>query len=145
MFNVHPIVIHFPIAFLTLYAIFELVRFQKVLEKPYWFYVKKVLIIAGWIGTLVAALTGLVATNFTIQGPRIFMMHEVFATATIILSTIAAIFYIKIKDKQNKILIILAMLILASITITGGLGAAMTRGTHFDPLMAPVFKLLKVY
>ena len=141
--NIHPIVIHFPIAFLTVYAIFELIRFQKVIDKPYWFNVKKILIIVGWISSIVGALTGLLTTNWTIQGPRIFVMHEIFALTTIALSTIATIFYIK--NKQSKILILIAALILISITTTGGLGAAMVRGTNFDPLMAPVFKLLKVY
>lgn len=135
--------IHFPIAFLTIYAVFELIRFRRVIEQPYWFYIKKVLIIVGWAGSIVAALTGLNAANWTIQGPRIFVMHEIFAITTIALSTISAIFYIK--NRQNKVLVLIATLILISITITGGLGGAMTKGTHFDPLMAPIFKLLKVY
>lgn len=141
--DIHPLVIHYPIAFLTIYAVFELIRFRKIIEQPYWFYVKKILIIIGWAGSIVAALTGLNAANWTIQGPRIFVMHEIFAITTIALSTISAIFYLK--NKQHKILIFIALLILISITITGGLGGAMTKGTHFDPLMAPIFKLLNVY
>ncbi|MBX4199031.1 hypothetical protein KW800_02020 [Candidatus Parcubacteria bacterium] len=141
--DLHPIVIHFPIALLTLYAIFELVRFERVLAKPYWHYVKKVLVLAGFAGSLVAALTGLITANFTIVGPRIFMMHEFFALATILLSGIASGFYFK--NNQHRALIVIAILILICITITGGLGAAMVRGTHFDPFMAPIFKLLGVY
>ncbi len=139
----HPLVVHFPIAFLTVYSLFELIRFQRVLEKPYWFFVKKVLIIVGWAGSLVAALTGFIASGWVIDGPRIFLMHRSFALLTIILSTVSAILYLK--NKHNKVLIIFALLILISITITGGLGGAMVRGTTFDPLMAPIFKLLGVY
>lgn len=141
--DLHPLVIHFPIAFLTIYAVFELIRFRRVIDEPHWLYVKKVLIIIGWAGSIVAALTGLNAANWTVQGQRIFVMHEIFAITTIALSTISTIFYLK--NKQHKILVLIAVLILITITITGGLGGAMTRGTHFDPLMAPIFKLLNVY
>lgn len=141
--NLHPLVIHFPIAFLTIYAIFEFIRFQKVTGQAYWFNVKKTLILIGWVGSLFAATTGLIATGGVIQGPRLFIMHETFALTTIVLSTIASIFYIK--NKQSRLLILIALFILVSITITAGLGGAMAKGTRFDPLMAPIFKLLGVY
>ena len=141
--DIHPLVIHFPIAFLTIYTVFELVRFQRIIEQPYWFYVKKTLIIIGWAGSIVAAVSGLNAAGWIIQGQRLFVMHEIFALTTIVLSTTSAIFYIK--NKQSKILILLAVLILISITITAGLGGAMVKGTHFDPFLAPIFKLLSVY
>jgi uncharacterized membrane protein len=141
--NIHPIVIHFPIAFLTIYAMAEILRFRFLLEKPYWWNVKKVLVLIGWVGSFIAALTGLITTQFHISGPRIFMMHELFALLTIIFSTLASILYLK--NRQGRVLILLAAFILISITITGGLGAAMVRGTHFDPLMKPIFILLGVY
>ncbi len=141
--DIHPLVIHYPIAFLTAYAIFELLRFRKLLDLPYWFYIKKILIIVGWVGSLVAALSGLNAASWTIQGPRLFVMHEIFALTTVVLSTTSAIFYMK--NEQSKLLILLAIFILISITITAGLGGAMVKGTNFDPFLAPIFKLLNVY
>jgi len=55
----HPLVIHYPIAFLTTYAIFELLRFKKLLDLPYWLYIKATLLILGEISavvTLIAAM-----------------------------------------------------------------------------------------
>lgn len=142
--DLHPIFVHFPIAFLTVYAIFELVRFRRIVEKPYWHEVKAVLVIVGFAGAVIAAITGGVASNWAIGGPRIFAMHQIFALITIVLSGIAAFGYIK-NNFSSLVYIVLAALILVSITITGGLGGAMVRGTDFDPLMAPIFKLLGVY
>lgn len=141
--NIHPLVVHYPIAFLTIYAVFELVRFRKIFEQPYWFYVKKVLIIVGWAGSIAAALTGFIASDWATEGPRIFVLHKSFAMMTVALSTISAIFYIN--NRQSRVLVLIAVLILISITVTAGLGGAMTKGTQFDPFMGPIFKLLKVY
>ncbi len=153
--NLHPIVIHFPIAFLTLYAVLELVRFNKVLSLPYWFYVKAVLVMAGSLGAFVGVLTGALASGFAIGGPRIFALHQLFGATALILSIISAKAYgLKWYWRENgfssfvlrpKVVVTLALLILISITITGGLGGAMVRGTNFDPLMAPILKLLGVY
>lgn len=56
--NIHPILVHFPIAFLTLYAICELIRFKKVTAKHYWFHVKAILIIAGLVTAELALGSG---------------------------------------------------------------------------------------
>lgn len=153
--DIHPIVVHFPIAFLTLYGLLELVRFQKVIDQPHWFYTKGVLVIAGALGALAAALTGAIASGWAIGGPRLFAMHQIFALLVIIVSIVPAVAYaLRWAGKFNlytehvmkpKSLVSLAILILIVITITGGLGGAMVYGTHFDPLMAPIFKLLGVY
>ena len=130
----HPIVIHFPIALLTVYSILEIIRFKNDDTK-------RVLVILGTLGAYVAALTGPGG-----EGVRILDMHELFAKLTIIIYSLIAISYIDREFiKKTSILIILALLGLASITITGGLGGAMVYGTSFDPFMAPVFKLLNVY
>jgi uncharacterized membrane protein len=151
----HPIIVHFPIALLTLYGVLELVRFQKVLDKPYWFYTKAILISFGALGALAGVLTGLIASSWTLlAGPRIFVLHQLFAFATVILSVGIAKGYLFHWLKPNwysehvlrpRVLITLAVLLLISITITGGIGGAMVRGTTFDPLMAPIFKLLGIY
>ncbi|MHB1330762.1 MAG: DUF2231 domain-containing protein [Minisyncoccota bacterium] len=152
----HPIVIHFPIALLTIYAILELVRFRKILEKPYWFYIKASLIIAGSVGALVGVITGAIASGWIIGGSRIFALHQIFGLSTLVLSVISAKAYgwewfigpgngFSKFVLQPKIIVILAFLILVCITITGGIGGAMIRGTQFDPLMAPIFKLLGIY
>ncbi|MBX4195592.1 hypothetical protein KW796_01385 [Candidatus Parcubacteria bacterium] len=152
--NLHPIVIHFPIALLTLYSIFELIRFQKVIEKPYVFYIKAFLVTFGALGALAGVITGAITSGWAIGGPRIFALHQIFGLSTLILSIGIAKGYLFHWQRPNwysehvlrpRVLVPLALLLLIAITITGGLGAAMTRGTHFDPFMAPIFKLLGVY
>lgn len=152
--NIHPIIIHFPIAFLTLYAVLELVRFQKVTSQPYWFYVKAILVIAGSLGALVAFITGGIASGWVNEGPRIFLLHKYFGFSTFLLSVIVAKAYGWQWFRPNrysrfilqpKVVVSLAILILFFVTTTGGLGGAMVRGTTFDPFMKPIFKLLGVY
>lgn len=152
--DLHPIFVHFPIAFLTLYGALELVRFKKVMEQPYWFYVKAVLAVSGALGALVAALTGAISSGWMIGGPRIFALHQIFALSTVVLGLAAATAYAFTWFRPNRysglmlkprIIVSIAALILIAVTITGGLGGAMVYGTDFDPLMKPIFQLLGVY
>lgn len=150
----HPIIVHFPIALLTLYGVLELIRFQKFLDKPYWFYVKATLITFGALGALAGVITGGITSGWYIGGPKIFVMHQIFGLITLILSAVIALGYQFHWHKMNrfsefvmrpKILVVLAILLLFSTTTVGGIGGAMVRGTDFDPLMAPIFKLLGIY
>lgn len=149
--DLHPIIVHFPVALLTLYAVFELVRFRKVLEKPYWFYIKAALVVFGALGAAAAYLTGP-----DVHGSALVSMHSNFATITLIIFTILGLNYLNewLKREGKKhfskslpswLIVLLALAGLAAVTITGGLGGAIAYGTGFDPFMAPIFKLLGVY
>lgn len=56
--NYHVLFVHFPAALLPLYAIMEVIRFKRVTEKPYWFYVKAMFAIIGMISAHVASALG---------------------------------------------------------------------------------------
>lgn len=43
--NIHPFLVHFPIALFCVYTILECVRFQVVIKQPYWFYLKAGIVI----------------------------------------------------------------------------------------------------
>lgn len=146
----HPILVHFPVALLTIYAVLELIRFQKVISRPYWFHVKALFAIFGALGALSAFLTGPDQAKTIPLG----QMHANFATTTLIIFGIIGLSYLLEWFKPSKyslfvmrpyIIIPLAILGLIAVTITGGLGGALVYGTHFDPFMAPIFKILGVY
>jgi uncharacterized membrane protein len=146
----HPIFVHFPIALLTMYAVLELIRFKKVLAKPYWFFVKAMFVIFGALGAAAAYMTGPDALARSPLGRE----HSNFATLTLILFAIIGCAYLLEWKRPNKyskfilrpyIIIPLALIGLAAVTITGALGGALVYGTNFDPLMAPIFKMLGVY
>lgn len=105
--NPHVVLVHFPIAFLTIYSIFELVRFNFILNKPYWFYVKACLVIVGSGGTVLALLTGDIAKNL-VRGDALLRpvvnLHENFAyTTTAIFGVLAASYLILVLQKENLV------------------------------------------
>lgn len=98
--NIHPIVVHFPIALLTLYAICELIRFKKFTTRHYWFHVKAILIIAGLVSAQLALLTGEAVEHMFDKidaGKKaIVPIHAFFAEATFSIFLILAIAYLSL-------------------------------------------------
>lgn len=147
--NLHPLVVHFPIAFLMMYSVFECIRLRRITEKPYWFNIKAILVIIGFLAALAAAVTGPRVED----PPRILELHQRFATTTILIYGIVALHYFlrwarhegihhRIPTLPDWVVILLSLLGLGAIVITGGIGGAMAKGLEFDPFMAPIFRLL---
>ena len=61
--NIHPIFVHFPIALLTIYGFLELLRFRKLLETPWFEYVKGAFVIIGALTSSLALQTGELAEH----------------------------------------------------------------------------------
>ncbi len=94
--NIHPMFVHFPIAFLTVYGGLELLRFKKILSQPWWFYVKMSFVVFGFLGALLALQTGgLIEDEFerSSLGP-LMETHASFATATTVVFGILAGLYL---------------------------------------------------
>lgn len=155
--DLHPILVHFPVALLLLYGIFELVSVRKLMAKPYWFYIKAILVIFGALGAIVSAMTGEEGVHY---GEHIALIdaHANFAGATVVLSIFIALVYLVAWFARDKFqlfawkflanrgaMIPLSIAMIVVILITGGLGGAIVYGTDFDPLMKPIFQLLGVY
>ena len=101
--NLHPIFVHFPVALLTVYALMELVRFKKVTNQPYWFYLKAVFLMIGGLGALAALYTGDMAKASVRAGDfhaaisnfnQVVNMHENFADYTVAIFGILAACYL---------------------------------------------------
>lgn len=152
--DIHPLVVHYPIALLTLYAVFELVSVRKLQEKAYWFYVKAIFVILGTLGAAVSAVSGFFATHL-VRGVPLVEMHLRFAlVSTGIFLLISGLYAFawwgnvrasKLAAKiifDRWVMVPLALGGLVAVVVAGGLGGAIVYGTDFDPLMAPVFNLL---
>ncbi|HAS84541.1 MAG TPA: hypothetical protein DCS23_00485 [Candidatus Yonathbacteria bacterium] len=110
--NIHPLLVHFPIAFLALYAICELIRFKKVIAQHYWFHVKAILIIAGLVTAELALVSGeAIEKMFRDENPTkdaIVPVHSASAEGTIGIFLILAISYLVLwieYDSSKKFLV----------------------------------------
>ena len=106
--SLHPILVHFPIALLTVYAILECVRFKKILEHHSIFYVKAFLTVVGFFAAIAAFSTGpegsavnswsgyagMTGSNGRPIVHQIVDMHSNFATLTLIVFGIIAFSYL---------------------------------------------------
>lgn len=159
--NIHPIFVHFPVAFFTIYALAEIVRFNFLTRQPFWFYVKAVLVIVGSASSVVTLTTGLMVEKYMVGHPAL-PYHKFFAFFTAGLFAIIALSYALVwinKEKQiqnnlwqtavncargiveSKLIVILALLGLISVTITGGFGGIMAYGEGADPFFTYFYKL----
>jgi len=166
--NIHPIMVHFPVALLTIYSLLELIRFKKLMEKPYWFYIKAAFSIVGaGAGYLTIGSGLLIYSSFAKGGlTKLVDTHKNFAETTVALFTLIGASYAVAwinKDatanfKQNPfwqflskisefvltpgVIIILALLGLLLVTITGSLGGAIAFGPDLDPAVHFFYHLL---
>ena len=167
--NLHVIIVHFPVALLTLYSLLELIRFRIVREFPAWFYIKGFLVVFGALGAFAAVQTGeLIESQF--EGVRdVVEMHSLFGTITMYGFGFIALMYILAWIQKSGILIrlkegtmkrklqtvvasaetvvespfmfVLGVIGLVVVTITGALGGSIAFGSSIDPVAGFVVKL----
>lgn len=155
--NIHPLFVHFPIAFFVLYVALEIFTPKKDISSPRHL-AKTILLVAGSIGAQFALTTGDMAEQ--IAGPSAMLeMHSLFANITTIVFGINAFIYVwdYIIQKWGSILqkykiihyisiligfmkkrylhVVLAVVGLIAVTYTGALGGAMVYGSTVDPVV----------
>lgn len=167
--NLHPIFVHFPIAFLTIYSLMEMVRLKKITTLPYWFYVKAMLVILGAASAYITLLSGEMIEEMFEEANGLVEVHSAIAKITTLLFTIIALLYILswiqksnlsfTKKLHNNLLwifliklqkfilnthliIIFAFIGLLLITITGALGGIIAFGPDTDPLTKFIYEIL---
>jgi uncharacterized membrane protein len=167
--NIHPILVHFPIALLTLYAVCELIPLKALTRQGYWFYVKAVLVITGTLGGVAAYLAGeAIEDQFeTASLSKLVETHSTFAIASILIFAVLALAYIIAWINQSSFgprlqtnsawrfatqysqLVMkpmfrlpLALIGVLAITITGALGGVIAFGPDIDPAATFFYNLL---
>lgn len=116
--NIHPKVVHFPIAFLLMYPIIELLFITT--GKDLFLKVSFIFLLIGVVGSLIAVLSGNQAfelvKNWTDEGKEIFNNHQTYANLTVwfysVLLVIKYFLFIKKKLKRTLILVIFVLSLL---------------------------------
>jgi uncharacterized membrane protein len=168
-YNLHPIVVHFPIALLSIYSVIKILPFKKWLPEIPWRDIERLLLIIGVVGVFASLSTGEIAERLTSPDHDLVEAHSTFATLT-------AIFYVLLLAGEiiccanNKLILffkkyilvgkilnilektlchkrisaILALFGLISIFVTGLLGGVLVHGPTVDPTAPFVLKILGI-
>ncbi len=110
--NIHPLLVHFPIGLLILYAGFEIVRLPWLVRQSWYFHIKAVLAILGTVAAYAAIITGgwfeeTIPENADIR--PIIEKHEMMAGVTAAIFTIIAVAYLFAWLKQEGVIEKLAL------------------------------------
>ena len=167
-YNIHPILVHFPIALLFLYSIIKILPFQKWIPSVSWKHIERALLVVGVLGAFAALATGETAQHLMQPNRQLVHAHSNFASiATFLYCVLLAgevVDYVKTRyarlmeiDIIKKLFEIiqevlgnrvisgaLAFLGLIAISVTGLLGGVMVYGVSADPFAAIVLKILGI-
>lgn len=168
--NVHPLIVHFPVALLTVYALLELAtRIPRLARKAYLFHVKAAFLIIGSAGSVAAYLSGDAIENLFSGDPaaaRLVETHSHWAAATVAIFGVLALCYaigwlekeldsrgasaravgpasrLRMAVLDTPLAPILALAGLACVTVTGALGGAIVYGPDVDPVVKAITSLV---
>ena len=168
--DLHPIVVHFPIALLTLYSVLEVLRLPFIARQMWIFYTKALLLIVGFIGTYAAIETGERAAESFEGTPtmQVVELHERFANFSFVVYGVLAMLYLiawihrdgfdakcpkallpvwKVALKVSSflwkwpVLVLLALLGFVLLSITGAFGGALVYGPDAAPFVRFLYSL----
>lgn len=169
-YNIHPLFVHFPIAFLLLYSLLKILPFSRWFSSVAWRQIRFVLLLAGVLGAMAASTTGEIAEHLTAPDRRIVEMHAFFAAAStwvyglLLAGELLAFlnpylvrvfpgnlgFLLRLLTAAERLLThrvlttLLAVLGVFAISLTGLLGGVMVYGTSADPFAPVVLELLGI-
>ena len=164
--NIHPVFVHFPIAFLTFYALFEILQFRVLTRQSWYTPIKCIFLFLGTLSGFAALQTGEMAEEIVGES-RLMEIHATWASITIWIFGVLSVCYILLfisrttwfmehvesKFKRAgtlfpamaetilKIAPLGALVGLVAVTITGSLGGAIVYGPDADPIVRFVYNL----
>lgn len=163
--NIHPLLVHFPIAFFIMYSVFELIPFRLVKKQPFWFYIKAILVIFGALGALAAGIAGKFAEASYPGLKYLIKLHSsINELASAVFVLIAFAYFISWLKKsgisfsklgnlsklvllyknivlETPLIYLFAIIGLILISVGGALGGAIVYGPDFDPFTHFVYSL----
>jgi uncharacterized membrane protein len=168
-YDIHPILVHFPIAFLFIYSIIKILPFKEWFPKIAWRDIERVLLVIGILGAFASLATGDTAKDINRSNNQLVEAHSTFADiatwlyGALLFGEVVSVIniYITRLDQKYSLLLkitfflekvfcnksfstIIAFLGLISITLTGLLGGVLVYGTSADPLASIVLKILGI-
>ncbi len=167
-YNIHPIFVHFPIAFLIAYSLLVIFPFRRWFPRVAWKHIELALLFVGVLGGFAANMTGEVAEHLIRPNHKLVETHATFALIslwayslllageilTILSSVVIPRHNIRVLDSLmspiHKVLTInfitklLAVVGLVAIAMTGLLGGVLVYGASADPLAPIVLKILGI-
>ncbi len=168
--NVHPLLVHFPVAMFTVFAFLEFLpekKIAKYIDINIKYHIGLFLLVVGVAGASAALASGEAIEDSFRALNYIVEVHSAFATATTwifgallfayIFKYIARLqFWTNLQKQfsflqfvqklanvlfQRQVRLLLAIIGLISISITGALGGAIAYGPEIDPFVSFVYNL----
>lgn len=145
MDNIHPLLVHFPIAFLTAFFALDLVG--TLAKKPQWRSVASWFLYFGTVAALFTVIAGLIAANSVPHGQNvhdIMERHEHFGISVLSLAVVLSIWRIirggLIRGGANSFFLILSALMCVLMMLGADLGGLMVYhyGVAVKAVQAPV-------
>ncbi len=168
-YNIHPIIVHFPVAMLFVYSIVKILPLKKWFPSVAWKDIERLLLLVGVLGACAALITGETAEHLVRPNHQLVEAHSTFATiatyvyGALLAGEFAAIInaknYIYGKSWQwvsailrlvervlcNKVFsVILAIAGFIAISVTGMLGGVIAYGLTADPIAPLLLKVLGI-
>lgn len=168
--NLHPIVVHFPIALLSVYSLIEIYRRWKPSHASKLEITRVLLLVIGIIGGRIALATGegIEAMYNGNELEKIVQAHAAAANTSIVLYTILLVIVLipmlqqRIKrwipvqyhhylDRLIRVINrfeayhtrqVIAIVALLALLVTGALGGGLVYGSDVEPLTTILFKLI---
>ncbi len=91
--NIHLLIVHFPIAFLTFYAVAEIVPIRRLRTSIAWHHIKTVILGVGFASALLALATGDGAEQM-VGRSQLTELHSSFAALSTVIFGVALLIYL---------------------------------------------------